>query len=228
MSNVSRHKQMSQALTVIFDCDGVLVDSERLSHEVLRQMIAEYGRELSLKEALDHFMGTSTERCLAVLSSLIGRPAPSDFLSVFRDRTFEAFAASLAPIPGVAGVLESLQLPFCVASNGPKEKMKLTLGLTGLLPHFEGRLFSAQDVARPKPAPDLFLHAAASMAARPSSCVVIEDSPTGVAAARAAGMRVVGYAVMGQDAKLQAAGAEILLQNMADLPHILQALRSAA
>jgi HAD superfamily hydrolase (TIGR01509 family) len=191
-------------------------------------MLAEYGTELSLNETLEHFMGTSTERCLSVLASLIGRPAPPDFLSAFRDRTFQAFRTSLEPVAGVTEVIESLQSPYCVASNGPREKMRLTLEHTGLLPHFEGRIFSAQDVALPKPAPDLFLHAAAAMRARPGSCVVVEDSPTGVKAAKAAGMRVLGYAVMGQDAKLHAAGADRLLKNMAELPQALQALRGDA
>jgi HAD superfamily hydrolase (TIGR01509 family) len=212
---------MNAAFTVIFDCDGVLVDSERLSHIVLQQLLAEYGRELSLQETLEHFMGTSTEKCLAVLATLIGRPAPADFLGVFRDRTFDAFKSSLQPISGVAHLLKHLPWPHCVASNGPREKMRFTLGHTGLLPHFEGRLFSAEDVARPKPAPDLFVHAAATMNTAPSRCVVVEDSVTGVQAAKAAGMQVVGYAVMGQDTKLLAAGADHLLQDMAALPRLL-------
>ena len=212
--------------TVIFDCDGVLVDSERLCHTVLQAMLAENGRELSLQETLDHFMGTSTERFLSVLASLTGRPAPPTFLSAFRDRTFEAFKASLEPVPGVKKVLQSLELPYCVASNGPREKMRFTLGHTGLLGHFHDRLFSAEDVALPKPAPDLFLHAAAAMKANPPSCVVVEDSPTGVQAAKAAGMQVLGYAVMGQQAKLLAAGVDQVFHDMAQLPHILRSLPS--
>jgi len=212
--------------TVIFDCDGVLVDSEWLSHTVLQAMLAEYGTEISLQETLDHFMGTSTERFLSVLASLTGRPAPPTFLSAFRDRTFEAFKASLEPVPGVKNVLQALELPYCVASNGPREKMRFTLGHTGLLGHFQDRLFSAEDVALPKPAPDLFLHAAAAMNANPPSCVVVEDSPTGVQAAKAAGMQVLGYAVMGQHAKLLAAGVDHVFQDMAQLPHILRSLPS--
>lgn len=216
---------MSSLPTVIFDCDGVLVDSERLCHTVLQEILAEYGKELSLQETLDHFMGTSKERCLSVLASIIGRPVPPDFLSVFQDRTFEAFSKDLVPVHGVPEVIAALQSPYCVASNGPHEKMRFTLGQTGLLRHFEGRLFSAEDVARPKPAPDLFLHAASSMNARPHSCVVVEDSPTGVTAAKAAGMRVLGYAAMGQEAKLLAAGVDHLLSAMAELPNVLQAMR---
>jgi HAD superfamily hydrolase (TIGR01509 family) len=222
MSHINPQNPMPVSPTVIFDCDGVLVDSERLSHTVLQQMLAEYGKELSLQETLDHFMGTSTERCLSVLSAIIERPAPPDFLLAFRDRTFEAFRTSLQPIAGVTEVLAGLDLPFCVASNGPREKMRFTLGHTGLLTHFHERLFSAEDVARPKPAPDLFLHAAAAMNALPSQCIVVEDSPTGVHAAKEAGMHVIGYAAMGQESKLLAAGAHHILNDMAQLQGILR------
>ena len=218
---------MLAPLTIIFDCDGVLVDSERLSHSVLMDMLAEYGQPISLQDTFDLFMGTSEEKGLAVLSELIGRPAPLDFSSTFRDRTFEAFKRSLAPIPGITDVLQSLKHPYCVASNGPREKMRFTLGLTGLLPHFDGRLYSAEDVARPKPAPDLFLHAAHAMGADPRSCVVVEDSSTGVTAAKAAGMYVLGYAAMGQEAKLLSAGADQVLLSMSNFHHALLAASDA-
>ena len=153
---------MSLPSLVLFDCDGVLVDSERLTHCVLREMIAEFGVDLTLEQTLDHFMGTSTEKELEVLASLIGHAVPADFGDRFNARSFEAFTSSLEPVPGVPQLLASLQLPCCVASNGLRKKMRFTLGHTGLLPFFEGRLFSAQDVKTPKPAPDLFLHAAAA------------------------------------------------------------------
>ena len=206
---------------LIFDCDGVLVDSERLSHAVLQEMLAEHGVVLSLQATLDHFMGSSTEGMLATLASLINAPPPADFLAHFRGRSFESFKTSLAPVPGIAELMLTLNRPFCVASNGPHEKMRMTLGHTGLLPYFEGRLFSAEDVRRPKPAPDLFLHAARALDAAPRDCLVIEDSPTGVAAAKAAGMKVAGYAAMGQGRKLSEAGADILFENMASLPQLL-------
>lgn len=192
---------------LIFDCDGVLVDSESLSHTVLREMIGEYGVSLTLEETFEHFMGTSTAKCLDVLASIIGRPAPANFLAVFRDRSFHAFHRSLTAVAGIAELIPALRVPFCVASNGPLEKMRFTLGHTGLLPHFEGRLFSAQQVPLPKPAPDLFLHAAATLGTPASACLVVEDSPTGVAAARAAGMQVLGFAAVGQDEKLPAPGS---------------------
>lgn len=210
---------------VIFDCDGVLVDSERLSHTVQRDMLAGYGVQLTLEETLEHFMGTSTEKCLEVLATLTGRPAPQDFFDHFRDRTFAAFRKSLTAVEGVREALAALRVPYCVASNGPREKMLFTLGHTGLLPQFEGRLFSAQDVPRPKPAPDLFLHAAAAFSTHPSACLVVEDTPTGVAAACAAGMGVLGYAAMGQADKLRRAGAQATITHMRQLPDWVAAAR---
>ncbi len=176
---------------------------------------------MTLEKTLDRFMGTSTETCLEVLASIIGRPPPSDFLAHFRDRTFAAFENSLAPVAGVVELVANLRVKFCVASNGPHEKIQFTLGRTGLLPHFAGRVFSAQDVKQPKPAPDLFLHAAATLGAHARDCVVVEDSPTGVTAARAAGMRVLGFAAMGQTAKLRQAGADIVFSDMRELPSLL-------
>jgi HAD superfamily hydrolase (TIGR01509 family) len=210
---------------VIFDCDGVLVDSERLSHEVLREMLAEHGAQLTLQETFDRFMGSSTQGCLDAVQALIGHATPVDFLARFRDRSFEAFGRALQPVPGISPALtdlRALQVPYCVASNGPHEKMRFTLGHTGLLPYFESCLFSAHDVQRPKPAPDLFLHAAQRMGVAPNHCTVVEDSATGVAAARAAGMQVLGYAAMGQSGKLRAAGASAVFESMDELLTQLQ------
>lgn len=216
---------MAAPSLIIFDCDGVLVDSERLSHLVLRDMVAEQGVELTLEEAFERFMGSSDEKCLEVLGVVLGRPAPADFMDRFRDRAFEAFGQSLTAVDGVPELVATLNMPCCVASNGLREKMRFTLGHTGLLRHFEGRMFSAQDVRHPKPAPDLFLHAAATLGARPADCLVIEDSATGVRAARAAGMRVFGYAAMGQAEKLRNAGAHDTLARMSELPALLGALK---
>lgn len=216
---------MSPAL-VIFDCDGVLVDSERISHEVLIAMLAERGVTMGFDEAVDRFMGSSMQRCLEIVEQLCGAP-PSQFLPAFRARTFAAFEADLQPIDGIGEVLAGLPLPFCVASNGPREKMRLTLRRTGLLARFEHGLFSADDVARPKPAPDLFLHAAAHMRADPAACIVVEDSPTGIAAARAAGMTAWGYAGMTPAARLAEAGAQATFASMRELPARLAAAGAA-
>ena len=213
---------MTRTALIIFDCDGVLVDSERISHTVLRQMLAEVGVQLTLQEALDRFMGASTAKGLALMEGLMGRSAPLAFLAELRERTFEAFGTELTAVPGVLDMLVSLDLPSCVASNGSREKMNFTLHRTGLLHHFADRMFSADEVARPKPAPDLFLHAAAAMKTAAQACVVVEDSATGVAAAKAAGMRVYGYAAMGQAAKLHAAGADRVFADMAEVGSALR------
>jgi HAD superfamily hydrolase (TIGR01509 family) len=206
---------------VIFDCDGVLVDSERISHLVLQQLLAERGVHIGFDEAVARFMGSSMPHTLSVVQLMTGVP-PEEFLPAFRDRTFEAFATQLEPVAGIVAVLDGLAMPYCVASNGPRVKMELTLGNTGLLHRFvPGRLFSADDVANPKPAPDLFLHAAARMAVPPEACVVVEDTPTGVRAARAAGMRALGYCAMTPAARLEEAGAHAVFDSMAALPALL-------
>jgi HAD superfamily hydrolase (TIGR01509 family) len=213
---------------IIFDCDGVLVDSERISHIVLQQMLAELGVHIGFDEAVSRFMGTSMPHTLGVVQEMTG-VSPADFLPLFRGRTFDAFSTQLEPVAGVVRVLDGLSTPYCVASNGPREKMELTLGRTGLLGRFlPGRLFSADDVANPKPAPDLFLHAAARLAVRPEACVVIEDTPTGVHAARAAGMRALGYCAMTPSERLRDAGAHATFDSMTLLPALLAGAGPAA
>lgn len=211
---------------VIFDCDGVLVDSERISHQVLVDMLAERGVVLSLEQAVERFIGASTARCAAQLAELLGRPEADDAMREFARRTKAAFAADLqlvAGVPELLATLAALPLPFCVASNGNHAKMDFTLSHTGLQAMFEGRRYSATDVARPKPAPDLFLHAAACQGAQPADCVVIEDTPTGIAAARAAGMWALGFAAMTPAHQLHAAGAHQVFSHMAELPALLWA-----
>ena len=211
---------MHMPALIIFDCDGVLVDSERISHIVLQQMLAERGVRLSYDEAVARFMGTSMQRCMELVEQMVQVPAAA-FLPEFRSRSYAAFAAQLEPVEGVEELLASLTTPYCVASNGPREKMLLTLGQTRLLGRFADRMFSADDVARPKPAPDLFLHAARCLSAPPEACVVIEDSPSGVRAARAAGMSVLGYAAMTPAHNLLEAGADDVFDAMASLPSLL-------
>ena len=208
---------------VIFDCDGVLVDSERLSHTVLCQMLAERGVSISFEDAVLRFMGTSLPTCLARVGDLLGQAPPADFLPRLAERTRAAFQQSLQPVPGVATLLDQLRSPYCVASNGNRAKVDFTLGHTGLLPRFAGRIFTADDVQHPKPAPDLFLHAARYMGAAPAQTVVVEDTPTGVTAAKAAGMRAIGFTAMTPAARLLAAGADAVVSSMADLHPLLRA-----
>jgi len=208
---------------VIFDCDGVLVDSERLSHVVLQQMLAESGVALSFEDTVLRFMGNSIPACMAAVSELLGNSLPPDFFTRFARRTRAAFEESLTPVPGVEQVLASLATQYCVASNGDHAKVRFTLGHTGLLGRFEGRIFTADDVAHPKPAPDLFLHAARMLSADPGRTTVVEDTPTGIAAAKAAGMKAIGFAAMTPAARLQAAGADAVAVTMAEVRLLLAA-----
>ncbi len=208
---------------VIFDCDGVLVDSERLTHQVVVDMLAEHGVALGFDEAVDRFIGMSMANGLVQLKALLGGELPADFLPEMGRRTRAAFRAGLTAVPGVEAVLDGLQRPFCVASNGNHAKVNFTLGHTGLLPRFTGRIFTADDVAHPKPAPDLFLLAARTLGALPAHTTVVEDTPTGVAAARAAGMRVIGFAAMTPAGRLQAAGADAIAHDMATVANLLAA-----
>lgn len=212
---------------VIFDCDGVLVDSEPIALRVLTEALAEAGVAMTAEDAQARFLG----RSLAALCDDLRRdfgfdPGPA-WLGRMRERLYEAFRAELRPVAGVAAALDALAAPFCVASSSQPERIALSLGLAGLAARFDGAMFSATMVARGKPAPDLFLHAAAAMGATPGACAVVEDSPAGVAAARAAGMRALGF-LGGSHARgpahrhaLAAAGAELLFDDMALLPGLI-------
>jgi HAD superfamily hydrolase (TIGR01509 family) len=206
---------------VIFDCDGVLVDSERLSHAVLREMLIEMGASLTYEETVLRFIGTSMPTCVARITALLGSPPPQDFLAQFALRTKAVFEAELTVVPGVRDVLASLTSKFCVASNGNRAKVTFTLGHTGLLPLFEGRIFTAEEVANPKPAPDLFLHAARTLGSSPHRTTVVEDTPTGIEAAKAAGMRAIGFAAMTPGARLSAAGADAIAHTMTEIQSLL-------
>jgi HAD superfamily hydrolase (TIGR01509 family) len=202
---------------VVFDCDGVLVDSERLAHEVLVQMLAEQGLVLDIEAALRRFIGLGDQETVDAVGECLGRAPPPGFLEDYLERTHAAFPGRLKPIPGIAEVLDALPVRACVASNGSPQKMQLSLGLTGLLPRLQGHIYSAWQVPRPKPYPDLHRFAAASEGVAPERCLVIEDSPAGTAAARAAGMRVFGFADVVPPERLLAAGAERCFTRMAEL-----------
>ena len=175
---------------VIFDCDGVLVDSEMLSAGVLMGMMAEEGFPLSEEAFRSDFLGRSFAAAALRAKERFGRPLPEDFESRYRDRLFGRLEAELKPMAGVAPVLASLTGPFCLATSSSPRRLALSLKAAGLTPYFEGRCFTASQVQRGKPAPDLFLHAAAEMRATPERCLVIEDSELGVRAGLAAGMTV--------------------------------------
>src|SRR4051812_4897562 len=168
---------------VIFDCDGVLVDSEVLTNTVFRDMLIELGAAVTLTDMFEQFVGHTMEHCLALAGDLLGRPLPDNFATRYRERCGQVLREQLQPVPGIKAALSRIDLPVCVASSGDHEKMRTTLGVTGLLGHFEGRLFSATQVARGKPAPDVFLFAASEMHVSPSRVAVVEDTPVGVSAA---------------------------------------------
>ena len=208
---------------VIFDCDGVLVDSEPVACRVLSQLLNRHG--VACDEAAVHrrFVGRSMASVVALLAAEDGFAAPEGFVAEVRTTTFDALEREgIEAIPGVADALDRIAaagLASCVASSGLPEKMRLTLGLAGLLPRFEGRLYSAVQVARGKPAPDVFLFAAERMGRAPADCLVVEDSLAGLEAARAAGMAAVAYAAApGSDRAAMARLAASVIDDMAALP----------
>ena len=206
---------------VIFDCDGVLVDSERLAVRIDVRVLAELGWPLTEQQVIDRFLGRSHEFFVAEIEAHLGRRLAADWVEPFQRLYREAFAAELTPVAGVVDALDRITRPTCIASSGSHEKMRYTLGLTGLYDRFAGRIFSVSEVTRGKPAPDLFLHAAARMGVEPAACAVVEDSRSGVEAARAAGMLALGFAG-GLTAPEQLRGPQTLVfSDMRELPRLL-------
>lgn len=178
---------------VIFDCDGVLVETERISARVNQRILAGLGWHLELDEFADHFVGRTAEAFHSQVEQHLGRPLDFDWSERYGHLHHAAYERELTTVPGIRGVIEELEFPSCVASNGSHDHVRTVLGITGLLPFFDGRIFSADDVGIGKPAPDLFLHAAHTFGRPPEQCIVVEDSAVGVEAAWAAGMPVIGY-----------------------------------
>ncbi|MFF4650175.1 HAD family hydrolase [Streptomyces sp. NPDC001380] len=179
---------------VIFDCDGVLVDSERIALRVQVSLGAELGWPLTEDDVVSRFIGRSSASIREQVAARLGQETAALWWERFEELHREAVDTALSPVDGLPEALDAITLPTCVASSGSHAKMRHTLGRTGLYERFAGRIHSATEVARGKPAPDLFLHAARRMGVTPSACAVVEDSEPGVQAARAAGMRAFGYA----------------------------------
>lgn len=207
---------------VVLDCDGVLVDSETISNRVFAEALATIGLNLSPDEIVATFVGRSLTQCVEIVTHRLGTPPPPEFVDGYRQRALAALAQEVRAVSGAVAALDALAargLPVAVASSGSHEKMRVTLGASGLWPRLAGRCISTDDVASPKPAPDVYLAAAARLAAEPRSCLAVEDSPTGVRAAVAAGMTVLGY-TGGRDGRpLKAAGATLCFTDMAEMPH---------
>jgi HAD superfamily hydrolase (TIGR01509 family) len=199
---------------VIFDCDGVLVDSEDISNDVLAGMLTEEGLATTLAQARSAYQGLLLGDVLTAAEARLGRQLPAGWLERYERERADAFRSSLQAVAGAAAAVRAVTaagVGVCVASQGKLAKTRLSLALTGLSDLFSKHaLFSAEQVARGKPHPDLFLHAARAMGASPGRCAVVEDTPSGVTAAVRAGMRAIGYAADGDQAALALAGAEIV------------------
>jgi HAD superfamily hydrolase (TIGR01509 family) len=208
--------------SVIFDCDGVLVDTEIISNTVLAGLLTDAGLPTTFEDCMRDFRGRSIASVMAIAERRYGGPIPGDVAARYYAEVEAAFARGLEPVPGVIDALDRISLPSCVASSGPHHKMAVTLRATGMWDRFEGRIFSATEVTNGKPAPDLFLHAAARMGFEPSSTAVVEDSLPGVEAAVAAGMRALAFTRDGDAAELAAAGGQPFY-DMAELPALLEA-----
>ena len=178
---------------IIFDCDGVLVNSEPIANRVFAEQLGLHGISMTPDEVARRFIGRSRDTCIAMAGEMRGKAFHEGFAGEWDDALHAALAREVQPVRGVPELLRSLGIPYCVASNGEPSHMQVSLTAAGLMPLVEGRLFSAKQVAHPKPAPDLFLHAARTMGAAPADCAVVEDTPTGVRAGIAAGMRVFAY-----------------------------------
>jgi HAD superfamily hydrolase (TIGR01509 family) len=179
---------------IIFDSDGVLVDSETLSARVFREMAMELGFKMDFDSAVDQFAGLSMKENLQFIQDNIQGFLPEDFEEKFRQRSYEVFKTDLRAVEGIHELIEKVKVPFCVASSGPPEKISLNLELVNLLDHFENRIYSSYDIGSWKPEPGIFLHAAKEMGFGPEECVVIEDSSPGIRAAVAGGFQVYARA----------------------------------
>ena len=206
---------------VIFDCDGVLVDTEHISIGTFVEMGNKLGANIDFEFAMVNFLGKSLEYCFEYIEKRCTEPFPDDFEKQYRSVSFEKFQNELQAIDGVEAVIKSLRVPFCVASNGPLNKMQLNLKTVGLDVLFGENMFSAYQINKFKPDPALFIHAAATLGFKPEECVVIEDSTVGVQAAIAGGFDVFGFANKRSEALLKETGAK-LFYNMSELYDLLK------
>jgi HAD superfamily hydrolase (TIGR01509 family) len=218
-------------MLTIFDCDGVLIDSEIISAEVNAEHFREIGFEISAAEINERFVGMTGPQIMAVIEEEIGRAVPEDFETRV-EAEIDRRLARVKPIAGVHDLLDLLDGPRCICSNSSSARLRLSLEATQLWDRFRPYVFSAADVrqGRGKPHPDVFLHAAETFAVDPATVVVIEDSATGVTAASAAGMRVIGFVGgahtwQGHAERLMDAGAETVVRRLKEVPAVVEALR---
>jgi HAD superfamily hydrolase (TIGR01509 family) len=212
---------------VIFDCDGVLVDSEVISCRAHAETLTRHGYPITEEQVLQRFLGVSDREARLIIENEMGRRLPDDFESLVKEATLKFYAGDLKAISGVAAAIAAIDLPKCVASSGTPEKIRHGLECAGLYEQLAPHIFSATQVKRGKPAPDLFLFAAEQMRAVPARCVVIEDSVPGVTGARVAGMSVLGFyggshCQPGHADKLRDAGAAVVFDDMRELPDLVR------
>jgi HAD superfamily hydrolase (TIGR01509 family) len=211
---------------IIFDCDGVLVDSEVISCQAHADVLSLCGYPITAAQVFDRFLGRSAKQAQIEVEAELGRKLPNDFMARLQDQLFRTFQADLQAVIGITQALDAIELPVCVASSGSHERMRISLGATRLYDRLSPHIFSSSQVSNGKPAPDLFLFAAAQMQADPAACVVVEDSVAGIRGAVAAGMTVLGFhggSHCGPDhaATLQAAGATTTFGDMSQLPSLI-------
>jgi HAD superfamily hydrolase (TIGR01509 family) len=215
---------------IIFDFDGVLADSEVLSNTVIAEIVSELGVPTTVNDAYRTYMGKRLSEVTETIERVIGRKLPADFADTYQVRTFDAFRAHLEPVDGAREFLEGWRhVPNCIASSSSPERLALSLEVLNMADLFENRVFSASNVARGKPHPDIFLHAAEQLGVKPEDCIVIEDSVGGVTAARAAGATAIGFTAAGHiqpghDARLRDAGAAHVAASFAELDRIIRPL----
>ena len=208
---------------IIFDCDGVVVDSEVITTQVLIEMCADLGLDYDEERVFKTFIGRSNKSCEAALEQELGHRPPESFFQDFHDEVFARYETDLQEVKDIRRLLDALNehsIPFCLASSGDFSKIRKGLGTCDLLEYFEGKIYSAQEVEHGKPAPDLFLHAAKSMGYEGAKCLVIEDSQPGVMAAKAAHMEVIGFAERSCKKTLETAGAKTV-SSMKDILSLL-------
>jgi HAD superfamily hydrolase (TIGR01509 family) len=206
---------------IIFDCDGVLVDSERIANTAFAEVLNELGLSLTLEDMFDIFVGHSSSQCMQIVEEMLGRKPPPELETQYKQRINSALKQQVQAVRGVEDVIKSLTIPYCVASSGNHEKMRTTLTATNLFPYFEHKLYSVTEVQRGKPYPDVYLYAAQQMGVAPAKCVVVEDTPIGVQGGRAAGMTVFGYAELMKADRLIEAGAHRTFDRMEMLPQFI-------
>ena len=205
---------------IIFDCDGVLVDTEKIGNGVLLEMAAEHGFEMKIEDAYRNFNGRKLKDCFKYIEETIAKKLPETFETEFRQRSFSAFKTQVKPMEGIVSFIEKLTIPYCVASSGPVEKICLNLEVAGLLDKFENKIFSSYQIGSWKPEPGIFLHAAKEMGFDVKDCIVVEDSVAGVRAGIDGGFKVYGFANGYNDSDLEKEGA-ILFRSYTELAVIL-------